>query len=266
MRKALSSVLVGVTALALVSTTVVAASAATAFAGTTCNAIDARKSMNDMPMSADCPTPGGLQANVVPLVTPVQATSPISTTPLAFDRTNGDLLAITKVSGTNDIAFGGNFTLVYTPDGVSHPAVNFAVVDETTGAILYGGQPVKQRDPQRQLRARDHQPERRDLCRRRLRRMGRRASHARRHAVAYWQPSTCCVDRDGELASVNRRERPGDASRQHCCVRGRRLRNRDSCRPLDRGHYLAEVHDRWLHPRAARGPGRTVCGRVVRDV
>ncbi|HEY5202584.1 MAG TPA: fibronectin type III domain-containing protein [Acidothermaceae bacterium] len=142
MRKVLSSVLIGATSLALLSTTVIAASAATTTAAFKCNAIDAPKSMNDMPASADCPTPGAvLHSNLAPLVTPVQATSPISSTPLAFDRTNGDLLAITKISGTNDLAFGGNFTLVYTPDGVSHPAVNFAVVDETSGAIIYAGNP-----------------------------------------------------------------------------------------------------------------------------
>ncbi|HEY5049565.1 MAG TPA: fibronectin type III domain-containing protein, partial [Acidothermaceae bacterium] len=141
MRKVLSSVLVGVTSLALLSTTVIAAAAATTTAGSTCPAIDAPKSMNDMPASADCPTPGALHANLTPLVTPVAPTSPIASPPLPFDRTNGDLLAITKISGTNDIAFGGNFTLVYTPDLVSHPAVNFAVVDETTGAILYAGNP-----------------------------------------------------------------------------------------------------------------------------
>ncbi len=83
MRKVLSSVLVGVTSLALLSTTVIAASAATTTAGSTCNAIDAPKSMNDMPASADCPTPGAaLHSNLAPLVTPVQATSPISATPL----------------------------------------------------------------------------------------------------------------------------------------------------------------------------------------
>ena len=142
MRKVLSSVLIGVTSLALLSTTVIAASAATTTAATKCNGIDAPKSMNDMPASADCPTAGAvLHSNLAPAATPVQATSPISSTPLAFDRTNGDLLAITKISGTNDIAFGGNFTAVFTPDGVSHPAVNFAVVDETSGAIIYAGNP-----------------------------------------------------------------------------------------------------------------------------
>ncbi len=141
MRKVLSSVLIGATSLALLSTTVIAASAATTTAGFTCNAIDAPKSMNDMPMSADCATPGALHSNLVPLVTPVAPTSPIASTPLAFDRTNGDLLAITKISGTNDIAISGNFTLVYTPDAVSHAAVNFAVVDETSGAIQYAGNP-----------------------------------------------------------------------------------------------------------------------------
>ena len=142
MRKVLSSVLIGVTSVALLSTTIVAASAATTTAGWTCNAIDAPKSMNDIPASADCQPPSALHSNLVPLVTPVAPTSPIAATPLAFDRTNGDLLAITKISGTNDIAISGNFTLVYTPDAVSHPAVNFAVVDETSGAIQYAGHPT----------------------------------------------------------------------------------------------------------------------------
>ena len=72
------------------------------------------------------------------------ATAP-ATTPLgariAWDQTNGDILAITKVAGaTRDlIAFGGNFTAVITPDGVSHPARNFAVVDEFSGAVVYAG-------------------------------------------------------------------------------------------------------------------------------
>lgn len=70
--------------------------------------------------------------------------SPPSTTigaRLRFATTNGDILAITKVSGTsrNLIAFGGNFTKVITPDGVSRDAKNFAVVDEFTGALVYGG-------------------------------------------------------------------------------------------------------------------------------
>jgi hypothetical protein len=142
MRKVLSSVLIGATSLALLSTTVIAASAATTTAAVKCNAIDAPKSMNELPASDDCPTPGALHSNLAPAATPVQATSPISSTPLAFDRTNGDVLAITKVSGTNDLAVGGNFTAVFTPDGVSHPAVNFAVVDEASGAIIYAGNPT----------------------------------------------------------------------------------------------------------------------------
>ncbi len=58
-----------------------------------------------------------------------------------FATTNGDILAITKVAGTtrNLIAFGGNFTRVITPDGVSRPANHFAVVDEFTGALVYAG-------------------------------------------------------------------------------------------------------------------------------
>jgi hypothetical protein len=143
MRKTLSSVVVGIAAVGLLFSTVVAASAATTTAASTCPAIDAPKGMNDLPASDDCPTPGALHSNLTPAATGgVTATTPISMTPLAFDRTNGDILAITKVSGTNDIAFGGNFTLVYTPDGVSHAAANFVVVDETSGAIQYAGNPT----------------------------------------------------------------------------------------------------------------------------
>ncbi len=71
----------------------------------------------------------------------VVATTPINPTPLLMDSTNGDLLAITKIAGapTPEIAIGGNFTAVITPDGVSHPALNFAVVNQSTGAVLYAG-------------------------------------------------------------------------------------------------------------------------------
>ena len=68
-----------------------------------------------------------------------------ATTPLgarvAWAQTNGDILAITKIEGaTRDlIAFGGNFTAVITPDGVSRPARHFAVVDEFSGALVYAG-------------------------------------------------------------------------------------------------------------------------------
>ncbi|UDY34485.1 hypothetical protein [Dermatobacter hominis] len=60
---------------------------------------------------------------------------------IRWATTNGDILAITKVAGTsrNLIAFGGNFTRVITPDGVSRVANHFAVVDEMTGALVYAG-------------------------------------------------------------------------------------------------------------------------------
>ena len=73
---------------------------------------------------------------------PVEAAA---TTPLgarvAWAQTNGDILAITKIEGASRdlIAFGGNFTAVITPDGVSRPARHFAVVDEFSGALVYAG-------------------------------------------------------------------------------------------------------------------------------
>jgi hypothetical protein len=145
MRKAFSAVAVCVSVGGLLVTAAGVATAAPLKA-TTCNAIDASKAMNDLPASADCTTavsPTGTRATqaVRPNTTPVSPTTPISGTPLNFDRTNGDILAITKISGaaTGELAFGGNFTAVITPDGVSHSAKNFAIVSESTGVVLYAG-------------------------------------------------------------------------------------------------------------------------------
>ena len=139
MRRAMCSVAIGLVTVTSLATAG-GAYAAAAPAAAACTAIDAPKGMNELPASDDCPTPGA-RTRVKAAVTPVVPTTPISATPLPFDRTNGDLLAITKVDGTSDLAFGGNFSLVYTPDGVSHAATNFAVVDEATGTFLYGGSP-----------------------------------------------------------------------------------------------------------------------------
>jgi hypothetical protein len=145
MRKVTASLGVGV----LATTAVLAAAPPAAAAGSgrapACNAIDAPKAMNELPASDDCPSSsasggGAAAAQVAP-------TTLINASPLSFDRTNGDILAITKIAGTNDLAFGGNFTLVYTPDRVSHAATNFAVVDESSGAVLYGGQPTNSVNP-----------------------------------------------------------------------------------------------------------------------
>ncbi len=108
---------------------------------TTCNVVDASKAMNDLPASADCPTGGTREAQAVrPNTSPVSPTTTIGSAH-SFDRTNGDILAITKVQGapTGEIAFGGNFSAVITPDGVSHSAKNFAIVSESTGVVLYAG-------------------------------------------------------------------------------------------------------------------------------
>ncbi|MGZ4756603.1 MAG: PKD domain-containing protein [Acidimicrobiia bacterium] len=77
--------------------------------------------------------PAGAAATV-PASTPIGARIP-------FAQTNGDILAVTKVAGASRdlIAFGGNFSAVITPDGVSHSAKHFAVVDEDTGALVYAG-------------------------------------------------------------------------------------------------------------------------------
>lgn len=156
-RKAISSVSIGlavtaVTALAgLLSTSVVVAVSASAATSTgTCNAIDAPKAMNDLPASADCPTPGAssaVHANALaPAITPI-ATTTINSTPLTFARTNGDILAVTEV-GPDELAIGGDFTHVIEPPVA--PAVttttvlatDFAVISESTGQVIFAGQTV----------------------------------------------------------------------------------------------------------------------------
>ena len=120
--------------------------AAAPIKSTSCHVIDAAKAMNDLPASADCATAvtaTGTRAAlaVSPNTSPVSPTTTISSTARSFDRTNGDILAITKVQGAlvGEIAFGGNFSAVITPDGVSHSAKNFAIVSESTGVVLYAG-------------------------------------------------------------------------------------------------------------------------------
>ena len=140
MHRVMCPVVIGLATVTFIATTAGGAYAAAAPAATAaCPAILAPAGMNPLPASDDCPTPGARTTKVQTLVTPHAASTPISITPLPFDRTNGDLLAVTKIDGTNDLAFGGNFSLVYTPDGVSHAATNFAVVDEASGTVLYGG-------------------------------------------------------------------------------------------------------------------------------
>jgi len=101
--------------------------------------------MNPIPASADCGFNASSQADgeasMIPAIKPVNPTTKISSTPRAFASTDGDILAITRISGaaSGEIAFGGNFAHVITPDGVSHSAKNFAIVSESTGAVLYAG-------------------------------------------------------------------------------------------------------------------------------
>jgi hypothetical protein len=129
-----------VVALAASSLTGLAALGQPAEAATTCTAIDAPKKLNIIPASSDCEaeTKSGLS---IAAVTPVAPATVISSTPKSYSRTDGDILAITKVNGaaTNSIAIGGNFKHVITPDGVSHAATNFAILNESTGAVLYAG-------------------------------------------------------------------------------------------------------------------------------
>jgi trimeric autotransporter adhesin len=144
MRNAISAVAVGLSIGGLVVTAPAVASAAP-LKSNSCNVVDASKAMNDLPASADCATTSAASTRstraVRPGTSPVSATTTISGAARSFDRTNGDILAITKIPGAavGEIAFGGNFSAVITPDGVSHSAKNFAIVSESTGVVVYAG-------------------------------------------------------------------------------------------------------------------------------
>src|SRR5690242_4756650 len=141
MRKLAVSVCVGMSAGMLLVSTAGVASAVTTKVKHRCSAVDAPLSMNDLPASADCGLAApeetvqnlaGVQSNLAVTPNVVPSTTNLSSTPISFDTTDGDILAITKVQGAavGEIAFGGNFSHVITPDHVSHAAKNFAIVAE----------------------------------------------------------------------------------------------------------------------------------------
>jgi hypothetical protein len=129
--------------LACVLTVSLAAIIDNAAAANSCTVIDAPRALNPIPASADCPPTAGARAvrSAPTAAAALPAPSTAIHAAVPFDTTNGDILAITKISGaaSNLIAFGGNFTAVITPDGKSHPATNLAVVNQSTGAVVYGG-------------------------------------------------------------------------------------------------------------------------------
>jgi Domain of unknown function (DUF5122) beta-propeller len=144
MRRLISSVTVVMSVGAIVVSSAGVATATTAKSA--CTAINAPAAMNDLPASADCgvaaPVTGGIHADsLLAAAKTVTPTTHLSSTPIAFDKTNGDILAITKIAGAPvaELAFGGNFSSVTTPDGVAHSAKNFAIVSEATGTVLYAG-------------------------------------------------------------------------------------------------------------------------------
>src|SRR5450631_2145425 len=143
MRKGFSAAAVGLSVFAIVATTAGAISAASASTATgTCTAVNGPAALNDLPATADCgqaaPAVSGLQAAALsPNFGSLSPTTVINSPPLTFSRTNGDILAITKVNGaSNELAIGGNFTAVVEANGTSVPANNFAVLNATTGDVV----------------------------------------------------------------------------------------------------------------------------------
>ena len=157
----------------MLTTTLVPSRTASATAGI-CTAVNGPAALNDIPARADCAdaTRGRRRAVQDEVVTPnfgsAKPTTLISSTPIAFSHTNGDVLAITKVNGAaNELAIGGNFSTIVQSNGMMVPAINFAVLDATTGNVIYSRRRADQQYVEcRQVRARHHQPERHDLHRR----------------------------------------------------------------------------------------------------
>ena len=69
---------------------------------------------------------------------PVSSASPYIGPRINFDQTDGDILAGTAmtINGIHELAIGGNFRHVITPDGVYHAASNLAVIREDTGQFI----------------------------------------------------------------------------------------------------------------------------------
>ena len=91
-----------------------------------------------LPASDDCATPGARTTLVKAARGPPDNTDrhdavDLSTTPTA---TCSPSRRSTEPTTSRSAATSA---CVYTPDGVSHSAINFAVIDEATGAFLYGG-------------------------------------------------------------------------------------------------------------------------------
>ncbi len=105
---------------------------------------DVPLSQQPIPESANSATTIQVAA-IPPCPYPVAAKPPAGTTafsgvPIAFPATDGDgLLGIFAAGTTRYAAFGGNFRNVIGANGVSHPATNFAIVNEATGALVYAG-------------------------------------------------------------------------------------------------------------------------------
>lgn len=69
----------------------------------------------------------------------------ISQTPMNYATTNGDILTtnIAVMAGTRAVMIGGNFTRVITPNGVSHPATHFAILDlNNPNRVIYAAHGV----------------------------------------------------------------------------------------------------------------------------
>ena len=144
MRKSFTAAAIGLSVFAMLTTTAGAIPAAFASTGT-CTAVNGPAALNDLPATADCgsasPAASALQDEALsPNFGSLKPTTLISSTALKFSHTNGDILAITEVSGaSNELAIGGNFSIVVQSNGLSVPAIDFAVLNATTGDVIYAG-------------------------------------------------------------------------------------------------------------------------------
>jgi putative cell wall-binding protein len=143
MRKGFSAAAIGLSVFAMLTTTAGAITTASASTGT-CTAVNGPASMNDLPATADCgsgtaATAGAVQDEALsPNFGTAKPTTLISSTPIPFSHTNGDILAVTEINGaSNELAIGGNFSTVTQSNGKTVPAIDFAVLNATTGDVIY---------------------------------------------------------------------------------------------------------------------------------
>ena len=141
MRKGFTTAAIGLSVFAMVTTTAGAITPALASTGV-CTAVNGPAALNDLPATADCgaAAPAAVLQDeaLSPNFGSQKPTTLISSTPLPFAHTNGDILAVTEINGApGELAIGGNFSSVTQSNGLTVATNDFAILNSTTGNVIY---------------------------------------------------------------------------------------------------------------------------------